>query len=785
MYTDEESKYAATLIEYYEKYDTTDLPSDAWEKLGRIRTRLGISYGRGHAIATEAAKNFETRKDSRWEEIRNMLNMEPFDNDYFQHEVDSWMEECATTEEEQMVAYYYKYLGWANVFDSVSEARQEDGYWDKSDEEKEAFDKTEKEANARMLEEIQSAIDHLDEDNFDFWICTLLTAKAERLHWIGGYENKDKHVEAVRLAIQALPFACNEDERERAKASITGKVVRDVNFIARMGGYGINGETPNALIQRRKELYAFEYDECSSREDNEEMMEISAMALTGEVERELYDKNNLDWFCNRPYHDRQFIFTVRDLDHIGGCYDDIDNIKYVFPLDELPGDITFPVGHPLPNMLYYAHPLRPMYLPFESAQLMLFYEKVHEMCRLFQCLGATQIHARCLKGNKISQGIITSSDFSISGGYKVINASGGISGKRSMLGNSESRDEMQLNQFFSPQKAPYCPDDLLWAKEDPELRTLIQQRLEGGLLEFSKKVSSYETSNLSQNQVNDVKAAFQNLMVNVSANYSASDDATFGQTTETEWEISVQFKPLDEFSDYMSPKELKAKKDIRKGKLIMDVSQFFYTGGHGIVILDTLQSDIKMGEEVIVCTDDQEFDSSIEGITMHFKMLEQGKAGDKVGLMLRGITETNIRCGTKIYKKREYIPGDGKGTMQENSFTKQNTTNQYTLTPEEEKYKEEILFCLEDNGTITEDDRKYLERKRKKFGITEERAKEIEQLTVPSLNADETEYLEIYKELASSGVLSERARRLLERERESLHISKERAKEIERLASAN
>lgn len=89
MYTDEESKYAATLIEYYEKYDTTDLPSDAWEKLGRIRTRLGISYGRGHAIATEAAKNFETRKDSRWEEIRNMLNMEPFDNDYFQHEVDS------------------------------------------------------------------------------------------------------------------------------------------------------------------------------------------------------------------------------------------------------------------------------------------------------------------------------------------------------------------------------------------------------------------------------------------------------------------------------------------------------------------------------------------------------------------------------------------------------------------------------------------------------------------------------------------------------------------------
>lgn len=74
-------------------------------------------------------------------------------------------------------------------------------------------------------------------------------------------------------------------------------------------------------------------------------------------------------------------------------------------MDELPGEITFPVGHPQANTLYYAHPLRPMYLPFENAQLLLFYEKVHEICRLFQCLGATHITARCIKGNKISQSV--------------------------------------------------------------------------------------------------------------------------------------------------------------------------------------------------------------------------------------------------------------------------------------------------------------------------------------------------------------------------------------------
>ena len=150
---------------------------------------------------------------------------------------------------------------------------------------------------------------------------------------------------------------------------------------------------------------------------------------------------------------------------------------------------------------------------------------------------------------------------------------------------------------------------MLWAKEDPELRTLIQQRFEGGLLEFSKKVSSYETSHLSQNQVNDVKAAFQGLMANVSANYSVSVDNTFDQTTETEWEISVQFKPLEDFKDYASPKKLRDMANARKGDLIVEVSQFLYVYGRGIIILDTLQADVKVGEQVIVCTDDIEFDS--------------------------------------------------------------------------------------------------------------------------------------------------------------------------------
>ena len=711
------------------------------------------------------AEEFETLKEQRLEDIRELLNAEPFDNEFFQDAVDIWIEEFAGLSSERLVAHYYKYMGWWQEFNAVGEELYASDSGDRTAEEEDTLRERREDALSQCQENIKRAIGLLDEDSED-WACTLVTDKAEILHQMG------YHTEAVRLAISALPFARDEKEEEEAKRLISGKK-EGCDWITRDAGYGIVGIDIPKRIEFAEKWNAWTADDSMSLEDNEELMEVCAESLTEDI-RDI--RHGQSTFSNRPYHNRQFIFTVRDLDHIGGCYDATGNIQYVFPLDELPGEITFPVGHPQANTLYYAHPLRPMSLPFENAQLLLFYEKVHEMCRLFQCLGATRITARCLKGAKISQDTFASSDIRAEGGYKIINASGEVSGRNSRSESRENRDEMLLEQTFVPQKAPYCPDDLLWAKQDPELRTLIRQRLEGGLLEFTKKVSSYETSNLSQNQVNDVKAAFQSIMANVSANYSADADSTFRQTTETEWEISVQFKSLEDFPDYVSPQQQKAAADARKGDLIVEVSKFLYVEGRGLAVLDTLQADVKVGEPVIVCSDDSEFESSVEGISMFLKMLPEAEKGDKAALLLRGVTALNIQPGTKIYRKR------GTDSVETQIVSDEPPTGEpKPLTAEEEKYKEEVLFCLEETGTITDDDRKYLERKRKKFGISEERAREIEEDAVPSLTENEKEYLETFKELTVSGTLTDRAKRLLERERESLGIPKERADEIEKL----
>ena len=334
---------------------------------------------------------------------------------------------------------------------------------------------------------------------------------------------------------------------------------------------------------------------------------------------------------------------------------------------------------------------------------------------------------------------------------------------------------MFMTQTFSPYKAPYCPKDLVWTKKDPELLSLIKQRMEGGLLDFTKRVSSYETSNMSQNLITDVKAAFQNLMGNVSTNYSASADTTFSSTQETEWEISVEFKPLDELPS------VSESMNYSEQDLVMEIDKFAYTGRRATVALGTLAMDIKAGKQVVVCDEDSEYESVIENIMMFCSILSEGEKNDKAGLFLRGINSSNIRKGMKIYLKHQALQKDKQS--QTELITVQENKNEHlceSLSSEEEKYKEEVLFCLEDGGSISDDDRKYLDRKRNKFGISPERAAEIESMCKPQLTEEEQEYLETFREMTSDGEISDRMRRLLDRERESLGISRDRAAEIER-----
>ncbi len=612
---------------------------------------------------------------------------------------------------------FYKALGWEREFESWDNITNDDAFYNVPEEKQQVANNNRDQANAEIIKNVDKAIESLDEDNFSEWFCHLSLMKAERLHWMG---NK---VEAVRLAIQSMPEACDEDERAWAKSIISG-IPKDSNYPWPMPahGYGFGGKSIEERIQLTKENNKYEYDNDLSPEDNEDM-EKFCEELTEEAINDILHGEST--FTNRPYHERQFIFTVCDLDHIGGCYDETDTIKYVLPLTELPGEILFPLGHPQANTLYYAHPLRRMYIPFETAQTALFHEKVQEICRLFQCLGAVEITTRCIKGEKISSTSMVSNERDVTAQHKRFGTSGNVGSSAYSAESNTCKNEMSLTQSFSPTKVPYCPDDLLWTKEDQEIQTFIRQRLEGGLLQFTKRVSSYETSNITSSQIMNVKAAFNTLMSNISTSCSQSSDTTFNSINETEWEISVIFKPIEELKNNAAP-------NVQP----QSISQEMPSTG-------LPENEEAYREELLF-------------------FLENGEISEKERRLL---DRKRIKLGISEERAIEI----------EKSLSGR-------LTPEEEQYKEEVMFCLEDDGYIDEQERKLLERKRIKFGIAPERAAEIEEMCQPQLTEDEQEYIETYRDLLSDGRdISERERRILERQRKSLGISEKRANELENM----
>ena len=109
--------------------------------------------------------------------------------------------------------------------------------------------------------------------------------------------------------------------------------------------------------------------------------------------------------------------------------------------------------------------------------------------------------------------------------------------------------------------------------------------------------------------------------------------------------------------------------------------------------------------------------------------------------------------------------------------------NQFPITNKknEDEYIEALKDCLS-NGRIAERERLLLDRIRVKCGISQERSIELEKrLVEPKLSVEEKEYFEAYKEVAVDNMISDKERRILDRLRNMLGITEERAKELEQL----
>lgn len=468
-------------------------------------------------------------------------------------------------------------------------------------------------------------------------------------------------------------------------------------------------------------------------------------------------------FLSQPYGQRQFLYMARNDNDIAGCYD--DNIYNVFTIQKYPQELSFPVGHPLPNSLYYAHPAQPgYYIPIDTADEVLFKDKVNAFCQLAQCLGATEITFRSTKGKRINESTMTSLDIEAGGEYKGVGGSAGYNNNRKKTEKSTHDEASLMRQTYNPTILPYIPKDNFWYKVDNDWKRLANQRMEGNMLHYSTKISSHDTMAVTGAQMDGVKAAFNAFVAKGNASVNIQKETSFEREEETEWEISVEFKPFCEF-------ETTNNKDY---SLRFDIDNILHKPNSDTVVAlhgQMLPWDIKAGEEICVWDKHNNLigEFEVSSIMMFGKLLDRGECGDTdCGLVIDNINKLPIN-------NVKYV------TLKTTQETFELPSNE--ISASEQEYIDELKEMLAE-GELTPRERRLLDKIRISLGISDERAIQLEESLQPTLTDEEQDYLNEYKAIIAEGEPTDRDLRLLSKFRKALDISEERAEEIERLAAS-
>ena len=148
----------------------------------------------------------------------------------------------------------------------------------------------------------------------------------------------------------------------------------------------------------------------------------------------------------------------------------------------------------------------------------------------------------------------------------------------------------------------------------------------------------------------------------------------------------------------------------------------------------------------------------------------EGRSYEEEEKQLREETETIWRVSVKFRSKK---------LLQEKSQSRNTISS--TLTEKEKEFLNEVRFCIEDDDIIDNSEQIFLNKTREKLGLTEERAKELqESILKPQFTENEKEYINALSELMIDGQIPESAQRIVERFRNLYEIDEQRANEIEK-----
>ena len=144
-------------------------------------------------------------------------------------------------------------------------------------------------------------------------------------------------------------------------------------------------------------------------------------------------------------------------------------------------------------------------------------------------------------------------------------------------------------------------------------------------------------------------------------------------------------------------------------------------------------------------------------------------------------------------RKEKYSISDSRASEIEEFAKQERLQNLKPQNDSEASYYELILDFME-NGIVSESNRKILTKRMEKYGITETRAKQLEYFAkqeyleskkVKFESEEEKEYYDFIVDLMENGAISENSRKILDKRKIKFGISETRAKELEEFAKQN
>lgn len=297
----------------------------------------------------------------------------------------------------------------------------------------------------------------------------------------------------------------------------------------------------------------------SQRNDCIDILDYDSSRPQNRFDRDGFHKEILqeleDWYddyfsqsqVDKYFNELRIICPVKDFYKINRFK---TNLAAIVPIESLRNNKTFkfPVGHPIANTVYVAHPYNPsVYIPYVNHEIEFIKDKLRELTEIAQDLGAKEIDVKVINENYSGNSNRTSSNY---GGSVAVNFIG-LEGNGNFNKNVNKNDFLYFSHIFNRHQTfkPTSikePEDTIWLQGEINWQGIIKQRLKGSLLSHKEILETRQAQVVSNSTSKQFKADIKSIYAQVGLQWSKEEEEMYSVNSNLVVSVDIKFAKIDD-----------------------------------------------------------------------------------------------------------------------------------------------------------------------------------------------------------------------------------------------